>query len=71
MDLDKVIFTEEFEDAVPVCSHAGQMAEGGCIRGQFGPSRRRLSMVKSQRDVFTKAEASQADQMRVAGLQRE
>lgn len=55
MDLDKVIFTEEFEDAVPVCSHVGQMAEGGCIRGQFGPSRRRLSMVKSQRDVFTKA----------------
>lgn len=68
MDLDKVIFTEEFEDAVPVCSHAGQMAEGGCFRGQLG---RRLSMVKSQRDVFTKAETSQADQMRVAGLQRE
>lgn len=28
MNLNKVLFTEEFEDAVPVCSHAGQMAEG-------------------------------------------
>lgn len=71
MHLNEVLFTEEFEESIPVCSHAGQMAEGGCMREQFWPSRRRLSMVKSQRDVFTKVEASQAERRRLAGVQRE